>query len=130
MKRFLIILLILGATTGYAQDTIHIPTKVAKQIVKELVSCDSLTAVHTLTTRQLMLTEQKVSAQDSIITVYKQKATDYVKQINAEQQKTTIWQDQYKILTKKYRKLKVNCIAVSVVLTGITGYVAYLYITK
>jgi hypothetical protein len=130
MKQLILILLLGFATSSQAQDTIKLPTRVAKQIVKELVSCDSLKAVHELTIQQLMLTENKVSAQDSMITVYKQKSTDYAKEISAEERKTELWQGQFKIVAKKCKKLKTNLTFTRITLTGIIGFLSYLYITK
>ena len=130
MKKLITILLILVASTGYTQDTIHIPAKVAKQIVKDLVNCDSLGAVHTLTVQQLIHTEEKTVIQDSMITLYKQKSTDYVKQISAEERKTEIWQDQYKVVAKQCKKLKAKLTFTKITLYAIIGGLTYLYITK
>lgn len=130
MKHLVVVLLLGFSTVVQAQDTIKLPTRIAKQIVKELVDCDSLKAVHQLSIQQLMLTENKVSIQDSIITVYKQRSSDYAKQINAEQQKTDLWQGQFKIITKKYKKLKTNLTFTRISLVGIIGFLSYLYIMK
>ena len=130
MKKLLTLLLILGATTGYTQDTIHLPTRVAKQIATDLVNCDSLKAVHELTTQQLIHTEEKTVIQDSIITLYKQKSIDYVKQISAEERKTEIWQDQYKVVAKQCKKLKAKLTFTKITLSAIIGGLTYLYIMK
>lgn len=130
MKKLLSTTLILISVSVKAQDTIHIPTRVAKQIATDLVSYDSLKAVHELTSEQLMLTEKKTVVQDSIITLYKQKTADFLKQISAEEQKTAIWQDQYKVVAKKCKKLKANLTFTRITLTGIIGFLTYLYITK
>ena len=130
MKKLLITILLLGSASVKAQDTIHIPTRVAKQIATDLVSCDSLKAVHELTVQHLELVENKSLVQDSIITLYKQKTADFLKQISAEEQKTGIWQDQYKVVAKKCKKLKANLTFTRITLTGIIGFLTYLYITK
>jgi hypothetical protein len=48
------------------QDTIKIPTPVAKLIVKDLVSGDSAKAELKLVTTQINLLNQKISLKDSI----------------------------------------------------------------
>ena len=70
---------------GKAQDTVKIPTPIAKQIAKELVSCDSLKAIHELTVEQLTLTESKVVLKDSIISNHVQKGIMYEECIKNEQ---------------------------------------------
>lgn len=130
MKKVITLLLIAISSTAYSQDTIHIPTRVAKQIATDLVSCDSLKAVHELTIQHLELVENKSLVQDSIINLYKQKTTDFLKQISAEEQKTAIWQDQYKVVAKKCKKLKAKLAFTKITLTGIIGGLTYLYITK
>lgn len=130
MKQLLTILFLTLAVVAKSQDTIKIPTPAAKQIVKDLVSCDSLKAVHTLTVQQLTITEQKILAQDTVISTYKNKVKDYIAQIDAEQQKTTIWQDQHKAMTKKYKKLKATLTFTRITLSAAIGFLGYLYITK
>jgi hypothetical protein len=130
MKKLITIAFILGVATGYAQDTVHIPTRVAKQIATDLVKYDSLKAVHELTAQQLIHTEEKTVIQDSIITLYKLKATDYDKQISAEERKTGIWQDQYKEVAKKCKKLKTKLVFTRIALSAIIGGITYLYIVK
>jgi cell division protein FtsL len=130
MKKLLIITLTLGLVSAKAQDTIKIPMPIAKQIVKDLVECDSLKAIHLLTVEHLTAVEQKVLAQDTLITTYKSKVTDYKTQISAEQQKTSIWQDQHKAMTKKYKKLKATLTFTRITLSAAIGFLGYLYITK
>ncbi len=130
MKQLLTILFLALVTVAKSQDTIKIPTPVAKQIVKDLVGCDSLKAIHTLTVQQLTITEQKILAQDTVIGTYKNKVKDYITQIDAEQQKTTIWQDQHKAMTKKYKKLKATLTFTRITLSAAIGFSGYLYITK
>ena len=100
MKQLLIILLFISTLTK-AQDTIKIPTPVAKQIAKELVGCDSVKAVHDLIKDQLKLTEYKVTLKDSIISNYVQQDTMYEQRIKNEQLKFDIQGKFVKDLQKK-----------------------------
>jgi hypothetical protein len=52
------------------QDTIKIPTPVAKQMAKDFISCDSTKAILQITKEELLLTQQKVVLKDNIILNY------------------------------------------------------------
>jgi hypothetical protein len=133
MKQLLIILLFISTLTK-AQDTIKIPTPVAKQIAKELVGCDSVKAVHELTKEQLKLTEQKVVLKDSIISGYVQKDTMYEQRIINEQLKFDIQGKFVKDLQKQNRRLKVKMIFTNIILGttagGLLGGITYILLTK
>lgn len=130
MKNTLIVLSLLIGLQVKSQDTIKLPYPVAKQIVKDLTSCDSVKAIHEQVKIQLAFTEQKTVAQDTIINTYKLKTDNYIKQIDAEQQKTQIWQDQYKTVAKKCKKLKATLTFTRITLSAVIGFLGYLYITK
>jgi hypothetical protein len=130
MKYFLIILITLLPALAKSQDTIKIPTQVAKQIAKELVSCDSLKAIHELTKEQLTLTEQKVILKDSIIVGYVQKDIMYEERIKNEQLKFETQGLWIKDLQKQNKKLKVKLTFTKITLSAIIGGLTYLYITK
>ena len=66
MKYILTLLLCLPLLVK-SQDTIKIPTPIAKQIARDLVSCDSIKALHTLTIEELILTQGKLILKDNII---------------------------------------------------------------
>ena len=118
MKQLLIILLFISTLTK-AQDTIKIPTPVAKQIAKELVGCDSVKAVHDLIKDQLKLTEYEVTLKDSIISNYVQQDTMYEQRIKNEQLKFDIQGKFVKDLQKQNKWLKVKNIFTNTIF-GIT----------
>lgn len=133
MKQLLIILLFISTLTK-AQDTIKIPTPVAKQIAKELVGCDSVKAVHDLIKDQLKLTEYKVTLKDSIISNYVQQDTMYEQRIKNEQLKFDIQGKFVKDLQKQNKWLKVKNIFTNTIF-GITigcliGGITYLLVAK
>ena len=130
MKYILIILISLLPVLAKSQDTIKIPTQVAKQIAKELVGCDSLKAIHELTVEQLTLTENKVVLKDSIIAGHVQKGIMYEDRIKNEQLKFDTQGLFVKQLQKQNKKLKVKLIFTKITLGGIVGGLTYLYITK
>jgi hypothetical protein len=120
----------LGNVTYYTEDTIKLPYSVAKQIAKELVGCDSAKAILEVTKEQLTLTESKVVLKDSIISNHVQKGIMYEERIKNEQLKFDTqgkWVDQ---LRKQNKKLKAKLTFTQITLTGIIGFLTYLYITK
>ena len=127
--KYLFILLFLPLF-GKAQDTVKIPTPIAKQIAKELVSCDSLKAIHELTVEQLTLTESKVTLKDSIISGHVQKGIMYEERIKNEQLKFDAQGLWVKDLQKQNKKLKVKLTFTKITLGGIIGGLTYLYFIK
>jgi hypothetical protein len=129
MKKLLFILLLSPLFT-LAQDTIKLPTPVAKQVVKDLVSYDSLKAVHTLTVEQLSLTEKKVEVQSNIIKAHEAKFILCEQRVEAEQGKYQVMDNWVKDLQKQNKKLKVKYRFLQIAGTAIISGLAYLYITK
>lgn len=129
MKKLLLILLFSPLFT-LAQDTIKLPIPVAKQVVKDLVSYDSLKAVHTLTVEQLTLTEKKVEVQSNIIKAHEAKFILCEQRVEAEQGKYKVMDSWVKDLQKQNKKLKVKLRFIQITGTIIAGGLAYLYITK
>jgi hypothetical protein len=127
--KYLFILLFLPLF-GKTQDTVKIPTPIAKQIAKELVSCDSLKAIHELTVEQLTLTESKVTLKDSIISNHVQKGIMYEERIKNEQLKFDTQGLFVKQLQKQNKKLKVKLVFTKITLGGVIGGLTYLYFTK
>jgi hypothetical protein len=112
------------------QDTIKIPTPVAKLIVKDLVSGDSAKAELKLTNEHVILLEKKVTLKDSIISGHVQKGIMYEERIQNEQLKFDaqgLWVED---LQKQNKKLKVKLTFTKIVGTAIAGTLTYLYITK
>ena len=84
--KYLFILLFLPLF-GKSQDTVKIPTPIAKQIARELVGCDSTKAILELTKEQLTLTENKVYLKDLTIDMHVKKGDMYEERIKNEQLK-------------------------------------------
>lgn len=114
----------------YYTDTVKIPTPIAKQIAKDLVSCDSTKAILELTKEQLTLTENKVTLKDSIISGHVQKGIMYEERIKNEQLKFDTQGLFVKQLQKQNKKLKVKLVFTKITLGGIVGGLTYLYFTK
>ena len=99
-------------------------------IAKDLIKGDSALELLKIKEDQLILTEKKVTAKDSIITAYKLKETNYLSQVNNEMAKVEGWQKQYSELYKQHRKLKVKYRFTQILTYAIVGGLGYLYITK
>ena len=99
-------------------------------IAKDLIKGDSAIALLKIKEEELNLTEKKVSAKDSIISMYKLKEVNYLSQVNNEMAKVTGWQTQYSELYKEHRKLKVKYRFTQILTYAIVGGLGYLYITK
>jgi hypothetical protein len=130
MKKLLLILFILPLFSYAQQDTIKIPTPVAKQIVKDLVSGDSAKAELKLCNENVTLLEKKVTLKDSIISGHVQKGMLYEERIKNEQLKfdaQQLWVDQ---LRKDNKKLKAKLIFTRILGTAVVGGLGYLYLTK
>lgn len=111
-----------------AQDTIKIPTPVARQIAKDLTVCDSAKAVLDLTSKQLVLTEDKVVLKDSIISSYKMKCSMYDTMLANEQQKFAVQGKWVEDLRKENKKLKVKVLYTKISMSAIIGFLGYLLI--
>jgi len=82
--RILIVLLLLSLTSFSQKDTnkICFPYSKAKQIAIDLVRGDSALAELKLTNKLVWQLNEKISTQDSIITLYIAKEQNYTSQIN------------------------------------------------
>jgi hypothetical protein len=130
MKNLLISIALLLPIFVKSQDTIRIPTPTAKTIVKELISCDSIKAIHQLTEEQLVLTESKVDIQDQIIANHVQKESLYEERIKTEQQKFDVQKQWVEDLRKENKKLKAKLLFTKITMGAIIGGITYLFITK
>ena len=127
MKYILTLLLCLPLLVK-SQDTIKIPTPIAKQIARDLVSCDSIKALHTLTIEELVLTQGKLILKDNIISNYVDKGIMYEERIQNEQSKFKVqgmWVDD---LRKENKKLKVKVLYTKISMGAIIGFLGYLLI--
>ena len=130
MKYILIILAFLPLFASAQQDTIKLPTYVAKQIVKDLISGDSAKAELKLCNENVTLLEKKVILKDSIISGHVQKGIMYEERIKNEQLKFKTQGKFVDILKNENKKLKVKLVFTKVTLSAIIGGLTYLYITK
>ena len=82
--KILIVLLLLSLTSFSQKDTSKIcfPYSKAKQIAIDLVRGDSALAELKLTNKLVWQLNEKISTQDSIITLYIAKEQNYISQIN------------------------------------------------
>jgi hypothetical protein len=130
MKKIIVLIALFLPIFVKSQDTIKLPAPIAKKVVKDLISCDSLKLIHQVTKEQLVLTEAKVSMKDEIIESYVQKGTMYEDRIKNEQQKYEIQKQWIEDLRKQNKGLKSRLLYTKIVLgTGI-GILTYFFITK
>ena len=126
----IIIAVLLTPVFCKSQDTVKIPVPIARQIVKDLTICDSVKAILELTTKQLILTEDKVVLKDSIITKYEQKCLMYDTMLINEKQKFVVQGDWLKTIRKENRSLKIKLLYTKISMSAIIGVLGYLFITK
>ena len=127
MKYILTLLLCLPLLVK-SQDTIKIPTPIAKQIARDLVSCDSIKALHTLTIEELILTQDKLILKDNIISNYVNKGIMYEERIQNEQSKFKVQELWVDDLRKENKKLKVKVLYTKISMGAIIGFLGYLLI--
>jgi len=137
MKKLLLILILCPIfafsqkdTTKTQPDTIKVPTHAAKSIVKELISCDSLKAIHKVTVDELGLTKQKVNVQGEIVKSLETKGDMYEQRIKNEQEKFKVQGQWLEDLRKENKRLKVKIRFMQIAGAAIGGVLTYLYITK
>ena len=94
--------------TGTNNQVKCFPVPVVKQIMKDLLIGDQAKAQLKLSDSLLVLTEQKVQIQDSIIGNMKLKEGNYLKEIDIQNQKYVILENYSKQLEKDLKKLKVK----------------------
>jgi hypothetical protein len=127
MKYILTLLLCLPLLVK-SQDTIKIPTPIAKQIARDLVSCDSIKTLHTLTTEELLFTQDKLILKDNIIKNYVDKGIMYEERIQNEQSKFKIQELWVDDLRKENKKLKIKVLYTKISMGAIIGFLGYLLI--
>jgi CRISPR/Cas system CMR subunit Cmr4 (Cas7 group RAMP superfamily) len=130
MKQLLIILAFILPAIVKSQDTIKIPVPAARQIAKDLATCDSIKAVHELTKEQLTLTKNKVVLKDSIISNYVRKEDIYKQVITNQEQKFELQGQWVNELRKQNKTLKVKLTFTRIISILFTGFITYIYIRK
>lgn len=133
MKKIITILLLLLFLSSNAEDSIKLPVSVSKKVAKELVSYDSLKAIHKLTEIRLSLTEQKVEFKDTIISNFKYKDTLYEERIKNEKEKFIVQEKYTSKLEKQNKRVNAKFTFVKVILyitsSALAGLAAYTIIT-
>lgn len=128
----MISLLFLSLTVFSQTDTVNntktFPLPVVRQMMKDLLSGDSAKAQLVLTEKQLLETEKKVVLKDSIISILREKETNYVSIINSEKQKFDIVERYSKKLEFDLKKEKVKNKFKSIVGTGVIAVLTILLI--
>lgn len=130
MKQLLIILAFIIPAIVKSQDTIKIPTPVAKTIARELVGCDSSKAILLLTKEQLSLTENKVVLKDSIISNYIKKENVYKQVITNQEQKFELQGQWVNELREQNKVLKTKLTFTRVISIVFVGLITYIYARK
>ena len=121
MKKLFFIITLLISFTSFSQKTVKdtneicMPYTVAKKIALDLNRLDSITKVSKLTDIELIETRKKVDLKDSIITTFEQKETNYKLQIEKENEKFKIVDDQNKDLRKDIKKITVKNTVIEIV---------------
>lgn len=131
MKYFLILLAFLPLLgNAQTQDTVKLPSSVAKQIIKDLVSGDSAKAELKLCTENVFLLEKKIVLKDSIISNQKQQLVLCEERVQNEVGKFNTQGLWVKDLQKQNKRLKVKLRFLQITGTAIIGGLSYLYLTK
>ena len=137
MKKLIVLISILSLSlTAFSQTgTNNQPTKcfpipVVKQITKDLMSGDSAKAVLKLTEQQLAETENKVIMKDSVITMLRDKESNYIKMLDAQNQKYSILEAHTKKIEWALKKEKVKNKFKSVLSVGAILALTFLLLTK
>jgi hypothetical protein len=112
------------------QPTKCFPIPIVKQITKDLMSGDSAKAVLKLTEQQLLETENKVIMKDSVITMLRDKESNYIKMLDAQNQKYSILEDHTKKVEWALKKEKVKNKFKSILGGGALIALTFLLLTK
>jgi hypothetical protein len=131
MKHLLLILFLFIYPLSKAQDGITFPVPVAKQIAKDLTSCDSLGLVNELTKAELKYTQQKSLYKDSIIFNFKSKSLLYEERLKNEQEKFKIQGVYTESLERQNKRLKITLTVLKIIIptTGTAALAGILYLT-
>jgi hypothetical protein len=124
--KYILTLLLCLPLIAKSQDTIKIPTPIARQIAKDLTICDSVKVVHDLTKEQLTLTESKVELKDSIIVSFREKCLMYDAMMANEKKKFEVQGQWVEDLRKMNKQLKSKLLYTKITLSAGIGFLAYL----
>ena len=138
MKKLTILLLVTFFSASlYSQKLVCIPDSVAKQIVQDLVSGDSAKMVIPFLEQELSFTKRKLSLKDSVIYNNQIIQANLKNQISNEKKKSdanftlySICSDQYSLLYKKHKALKLKSKFSSIFSIALIGGITALLILK
>ena len=121
--------------TAFSQQDTTIKTKclpisVFKLIAKDLLSGDSAKAELTLANQHISGLETKVNLKDSVINTMQVKEANYVKIIDAQNQKYDVMENYSKRLEWDLKKEKVKSKFKSILGTGMVAVLTFFLITK
>lgn len=105
--KILLVLLLLNLTTFSQKDTnkICFPYSTARQIAIDLVKGDSAIAELKVANKLVWQLNEKVEAQDSLISLHVKKEINYISQINKLEQSSLVQKELIKILEKDITNL-------------------------
>ena len=130
----LVTILSLSLTAFSQQDTVIktkcLPVSVFKLIAKDLLSGDSAKAELKLANQHISGLESKVSLKDSVINTMVVKETNYLKIIDAQNQKYDVMERYSKKLEWDLKKEKVKGKFKSILGTGVIAVLTFFLITK
>ena len=116
--------------TGTNNQVKCFPIPVVKQIMKDLLIGDEAKAQLKLSDSLLVLTEQKVQIQDSVINSMKAKEENYLKENEIQNQKYMILENYSKQLEKDLKKQKVKHKFTSILSGSVIALLTALLIVK
>lgn len=125
--------LLMSSLTVFSQtdtNTKSFPIPVVKMIMKDLLSGDSAKAQLKLTESQLQETEKKVVAKDSVISLLREKETNYLELVNSEKKKFEVMENYSKKLEVDLKKEKVKNKFKSILGTSVIIVLGFLFINK
>jgi chromosome segregation ATPase len=106
------------------------PYSVGKQIALDLNKLDQLTELVKLTEKELKETQNKVEVQSNIIETMELKEDNYELQIQKEEEKFKIVEDENNGLRKDIKKLKTKNTIIEIVGGAIVGALTYIVVFK
>jgi hypothetical protein len=129
MKKLLFILLLAPLFT-LAQDTVKLPTPVARRVAKDLIKLDSTAAELELCKEENILLNQKIVSLHEILTAQTEKGSLYEERIKNEQSKFDAQKEWIEQLRKENKRLKTKLTLNQIGFTTIIGALTYFLIAK
>jgi|LakMenEpi03Aug12_release.lakeMendotaPanAssembly.Ray.scaffolds.fasta_scaffold575567_3 hypothetical protein len=135
MKNLIMTLLVFVPLFSFGQikkDTTQIcfPYSVGKQIALDLNKLDQLTELVKLTEKELKETQNKVEVQSNIIGTMELKEDNYELQIQKEEEKFKIVEEENEGLRTDIKKLKTKNTIIEIVGGAIVGALTYIVVFK